>query len=227
MIAACACAATFALLAVLVTTGWARLVEMDTQLSARAYEFTLAHGGFQDAALVVTHLGSGWTVTAMTAVVAVLLAARREWLMGWWLVLTMMGSALLSKVLKVGLERMRPSGAGELTSAHGFSFPSGHTQAATVAYVAVVLVVGWQVLRPDRGARLLSTVLVVTLVGAVGLSRIFLGAHWPSDVVGGWLSGSAWVLAATAALLSRLRAAGERTAAGLVSPAGSDDPGEQ
>ena len=135
-----------------------------------------------------------------------LLAVRRKWLLGWWLVLTVTGSALLSTALKVGLERMRPASAGELTSAHGFSFPSGHTQAATVAYVAIVLVVGWQVLRPARRARVLSAVLVVVVVGAVGLSRIYLGAHWPSDVLGGWLSGSAWVLAATAVLLSRLRA---------------------
>ena len=154
---------------------------------------------------MITNLAYGGTVTVLTGIVAVVLALRRRWLLGWWLVLTVAGSALLSTVLKVSLDRLRPDNAGELTSAHGFSFPSGHTQAATVTYVSIVLVVGWQVLSPGRAARVASTIAVTVVVGAVGLSRIYLGAHWPSDVLGGWLSGSAWVLAATAVLLGIAR----------------------
>jgi undecaprenyl-diphosphatase len=202
--AALGCAAGFLLLAILVTSGWSRLVAVDERWSGRAFAFTLAHPTFEDATRFVTNLADGWTVTVLTAVVALVLAARREWLLGWWLVVTVAGSAVLSTVVKVSLERMRPDSAGELTSAHGFSFPSGHTQAATVTYVSVVLVVGWQLLRPSRAARVTSVVAVTLVVGAVGLSRIYLGAHWPSDVLGGWLSGSAWVLTATLVLLSRL-----------------------
>ena len=200
-VATIGCAAGFVLVAVLITTGWARLAEVDQGWSSRAFAFTLAHPTFADAARVVTNLGDGWTVTILTGVVAVALAFRREWLLGWWLVITVAGSALLSTIVKFSLERIRPDSAGELTSAHGFSFPSGHTQAATVTYVSVVLVVAWQMLRPRHPARIASMAAVIAVVGAVGLSRIYLGAHWPSDVIGGWLSGSAWVLAATLVLV--------------------------
>ena len=201
--AAAACALGFAVVAALVTAGWSPLVTFDEDWSSRAYAFTLAHDHFRDVAQVVTDLADGWTIAALAAVVAVVLALRRMWLLAWWLVLTVAGSALLSTVLKVGLDRLRPLSAGELTSAHGFSFPSGHTQAATVTYASIVLVVGWEVLHPSRATRVASAVVVTLVIGAVGLSRIYLGAHWPSDVLGGWLSGSAWVLAATVVLLGR------------------------
>ena len=94
---------------------------------------------------------------------------------------------------------------GVLSSAQGYSFPSGHTQAATVTYTAVVLVVGWQLARPGPVARRTSAAIVVAVVAGVGLSRIYLGVHWPSDVLGGWLLGSAWVTAATFVLLRYVR----------------------
>lgn len=205
VVAAAACAVAFVLVAALVAAGWSPLEELDHSWSPRAYAFTVSHEGFQGAARFVTNLADGWTVTLLTAAVALVLGVRHRWLLGSWLVLTVAGSAVLSTVLKVSLDRVRPDSAGALTSAHGFSFPSGHTQAATVTYVSIVLVVGWQVVRPSRPARVASAVLVTVVVGAVGLSRISLGAHWPSDVLGGWLSGSAWVLAATAVLLGRAR----------------------
>lgn len=199
-VAAAACAAAFAVVAWLVASGWSRLADVDLAWSGRAYTFTLDHDGFEQVARLITYLAYGGTVTVLTGIVAVVLALRRRWLLGWWLVLTVSGSAVLSTVLKISLDRLRPESAGELTSASGFSFPSGHTQAATVTYVSIVLVVGWQVLRPRRAARVVSSIVVTMVVGGVGLSRIYLGAHWPSDVLGGWLCGSAWVLAATLVL---------------------------
>lgn len=228
VVAAVTCAVGFVVVAGLVTTGWSRLTEADRGWSSRAYAFTLAHNDFEHVAQVISDLANGWTVTVLTGMVALLLAARRRWLLGWWLVLTVSGSAVLSTCLKVGLERLRPASAGDLTSAHGFSFPSGHTQAATVTYVAIILVVGWQILHPNRAARLVSAALVTALVGAIGLSRIYLGAHWPSDVLGGWLSGSAWVLVATVVLLDRSRGSSRHRLEGPtdVNSVG-DDPLEQ
>ena len=203
--ASIACAAAFLVLAVVVTVGSHWLDSLDLRISARAYAFTLDHPWCEAMARVATFLGNGQTVTVMTAVVAVACAWQRRWLLGGWLALTVAGGALVGTAVKVLVERVRPDSAGVLTSAQGFSFPSGHARGATIAYVAVFLVVAWQVFRPHRGARVASAAAVAVVVGAVGLSRVFLGAHWPSDVLGGWLLGSAWVTASTAVLLRMTR----------------------
>jgi undecaprenyl-diphosphatase len=196
-----ACGIPFVLLAIVVSVGWDSLVAFDKRWSARAYSFTLAHGWCETLARAATSLGNALTVTAVTAVVTVgcVLAGRR--LLGFWLTVTVAGSGLANTAIKYTIERVRPASAGVLTSAHGFAFPSGHTQIATVTYPAVILVVGWQLRQPGRLVRRTSAALVTLAVAAVGLSRIFLGVHWPTDVLGGWLLGSTWVTASTAVLL--------------------------
>lgn len=201
--ASVACAAAFVALAAAVTAGSTWLERFDERISARAYAFTLDHQWCEAMARVATFLGNGGTVTVVTALVALTCAWKGRWPLGLWLALTVGGSALVGTVVKVSMERVRPGSAGVLTSAQGFAFPSGHARGATVTYVAVVLVVGWQVRRPARGVRVASAAAVTAVVGVVGLSRVFLGAHWPSDVLGGWLLGSAWVTASTAVLLWR------------------------
>jgi membrane-associated phospholipid phosphatase len=201
-----ACAVLFVLLAIAVSVGWDSLVAFDKRWSSRAYSFTLAHGWCETLARAATSLGNGLTVTAVTAVVAIACMLARRRTLGLWLAVTVAGSALVNSALKYAMERVRPATAGVVTSAHGFAFPSGHTQIATVTYPAIILVVGWQLLEPGQLLRRLSAAVVTLVVAAVGLSRIFLGAHWPTDVLGGWLFGSAWVTASTAVMLRRIAA---------------------
>jgi undecaprenyl-diphosphatase len=204
--ASAVCAAAFALLAGLVSAGNPRLTDLDFRWQHRAYAFTLGHDWCASLAHGATWLGSGAGVAVVTTAAALrCLVGRRAGLAG-WLVATVAGSALVNAVAKAGLGRVRPSSAGALTSAQGLAFPSGHTQAATVTYVAVVLVVGWRAGWVPERLRPASVVVVTAVVAAVGLSRILLGAHWPSDVLGGWLLGSAWVTAATAVLVRARRA---------------------
>ncbi len=203
--ASVACACAFVALAVVVSIGSPWLDSLDLRISTRAYAFTLDHPWCEAMARVATFLGNGQTVTAVTAVVALACAWQRRWLLGGWLAVTVAGGAIVGTAVKVSVERVRPDSAGALTSAQGFSFPSGHSRGATIVYVAVCLVVGWQVFRPHRRARVTSAAAVTAVIGAVGLSRVLLGAHWPSDVVGGWLLGSAWVTASTAVLLRLTR----------------------
>jgi undecaprenyl-diphosphatase len=191
----------FLLLAGLVWAGNDRLTAYDARWSARAYAFTLDHDWCSALAHGATWLGSGPVVVALTAAVTLVCLAGRRWRLAGWLVATVAGSALVNTLLKAGLDKARPSSAGALTSAHGFAFPSGHTQAATVTYVAVFLVVGVRVGWVAGRLRPAAVAVVTAVVAAVGLSRVLLGAHWPSDVAGGWLLGSAWVVAATVVLL--------------------------
>lgn len=193
----------FLVLAGLVWTGNDRLTAYDARSSAHAYAFTLDHDWCSTLAHGATWLASGPVVVVLTAVATLLCLVGRRWGLAWWLVATVAGSALVNSLLKVGLDRARPSSAGLLTTAHGFAFPSGHTQAATVTYVAIVLVVGGQTRLVAGWRRPAAVAAVTAVVAAVGVSRVLLGAHWPSDVAGGWLLGSAWVMAATALLLRR------------------------
>ncbi len=113
-----------------------------------------------------------------------------------YLLVTAIGGSLLNTLVKVAVSRPRPVVDHPVSDAVGQSFPSGHAMIATVTYGAL-LVALWPWLpsrlrRPVVGA----TVVVVILVGT---SRLLLGLHFVSDVVGGFILGSAWLAAVTAA----------------------------
>jgi undecaprenyl-diphosphatase len=105
------------------------------------------------------------------------------------------------------VHRVRPPQRDWAMDAGGYAFPSGHTTAATLA----AGLLAWAVSRhlTDRRGRFAVWVLAVGYAGLVGWSRVWLGVHWPLDVLGGWVLGSSW-LAGIAALVAvaphRLRA---------------------
>lgn len=197
---AAGCSAAFALLALLVRTAWTSGVPFDERWSTKAFTFTLGHHWSQVLARAATWTGSTSTLAVLTACVVLACALARRFSLGAWLAVTVAGSALLNTIVKAAMARTRPPTVGGLASADGFAFPSGHAQGAVATYTAIVLVVGWQIWQPGRRGRVTSATAVTLLVAAVGFSRVLLGVHWPTDVVGGWLLGSAWVLAATAVL---------------------------
>jgi undecaprenyl-diphosphatase len=98
----------------------------------------------------------------------------------------LLGASLATQVIKVSIGRVRPP-EGAAVPAPGFSFPSGHTLNGTVTYGLIALLV-WRSDLPLWVRRVVAVALGV-LVFLIGLSRIALGVHYPSDVVGGWLGG--------------------------------------
>jgi membrane-associated phospholipid phosphatase len=140
----------------------------------------------------------------LSAVGGVLLLRRRSWWLG---ALAGVGALVVGQVLRVGLAalvaRDRPPRADWAASAAGYSFPSGHTVSATLA--AGLLCLG--LLRTARRAWRIAGI-AVALCWAVldGVSRIYQGVHWPSDVLAGWLFGSMLILL-IAALLATDRVA--------------------
>jgi len=100
------------------------------------------------------------------------------------------GASLWTHVVKVSIGRLRPP-EGALVPAPGFSFPSGHALNSMVTYGLIALLI-WRTDLP-AWVRLVSAIGLATLVALIGLSRIALGVHYPSDVVGGWLAGLAIV----------------------------------
>jgi undecaprenyl-diphosphatase len=119
---------------------------------------------------------------------------------------TLIASALFTDIVKDLVARPRPPGATIVPTA-GFSFPSGHALNSTTTY-GLVAVVFWRSRLP-HALRLTAAVIGVTLPILVGLSRIALDVHYPSDVLGGWLAGVAFV--ASGATLISVRVAMDRT----------------
>ena len=96
---------------------------------------------------------------------------------------------LLVHLQKIGIGRLRPEDREHLVQVQSLSFPSGHSTNSMIVFLALALVVA-----PARHRKLAVLLAVVGSV-IIGISRPMLGVHWPSDVIGGWSFGAAWVLA--------------------------------
>lgn len=142
--------------------------------------------------LGLTFLGIAPVMAFQSAVVVLTLAATRRPLLAWALLLTMIGEVTLEFVTKEIVHRARPE-VFRLASATGYSFPSGHALASTCLYGFLAFFVLWPMARA-LGYRLALLALGVALPLGIGLSRIYLGVHYPSDVLGGWLGGVIWLL---------------------------------
>ena len=113
-----------------------------------------------------------------------------------FLVVTAIGGGAIDTVAKMAIDRPRPVVDHPIATALGKSFPSGHAMGATVFYGALLVAV-WPILAPRwRRPALIAT---ITLVLAVGTSRLFLGVHFLTDVIGGFLLGLAWLSGSVAA----------------------------
>ena len=180
----------FGLLLLLVRGGWPPLVSFD-----RNAVDTLNHAVAGDRIAVtvltaVTNLGGRtilfWLVTVSTAVMLI----RRQYQLTAYLVVTGLGALALDPAIKAMVGRLRPMVPAPVATAPGYSFPSGHVLDATVFYGVMLLV--FLPIIPGR-LRKLAMGLVIALVVAIGFSRVAIGVHYPSDVIGGWLLGVAWL----------------------------------
>lgn len=145
----------------------------------------------------ITFLGSSSFLVPASLVLAGLLGWRdRGWRRAAAVIVTMAGSLVLTVVVKNAVGRLRPPAAdvvGRVST--GYAFPSGHTLNSAV-FAGLLCPVVLAASRPGLGWRLLAVAGPIALALAVGLSRIVLGYHWPTDVLGGWLLAAAWLAAA-------------------------------
>jgi undecaprenyl-diphosphatase len=155
---------------------------------------------------VITMLGSPvpWIVVGA---LAMWLLWRRRWFLFGTLLAGAAGGKLLELALKRTIQRHRPSEAAALLSGHSFSFPSGHALNSTVCYTLAVFVLATALRWPVRmRARWYAAAGAVAL--AVGFSRLYLGMHFPSDVLGGLIAGVAWVVLCMAGIRVATKRAG-------------------
>ncbi|HEX8769141.1 MAG TPA: phosphatase PAP2 family protein [Acidimicrobiales bacterium] len=131
--------------------------------------------------VVIVGLGWAWWTWRRTSLPLVMLLAA-------WL-----GAEVLFNVAKLLVDRPRPPIASSVQHFGGLAFPSGHaTQAAAVWGMVAVLAVMSMATRPTKTAVCAAA---ITIVVVVGLTRVYLGAHWTTDVLGGWFLGGAWTAA--------------------------------
>jgi undecaprenyl-diphosphatase len=142
--------------------------------------------------VAVTTIGSPAAMAILTVVVAAVLAYRRWWvvLAGW--LAANAGGGVLDWALKHIIHRARPAGAGVFLYGGSFSFPSGHAMGSLIGYgmLAYLLITFWPPARRHRTAVIIGTAVLVLLIG---FSRLYLGVHFLSDVIGGFAAGAVWL----------------------------------
>lgn len=218
-----AAALVFTILLLLVRVRWKPLESVDHDGAAWLNNLIAGHAAAVTVVKDITMLGSTVVLSVVIAAACVLLALRRRWRLAIYLIVTGAGALVLDPVLKVLVGRLRPVVAHPIAHAPGNSFPSGHAFGSIVCYGALLLV--FLPAAASRWRRWFGIAIAV-IVAVVGISRILLGVHFISDVVGGWALGVAWLGLTSFAFELTRRAAGlpvtEPVAEGL-EPEAHDD----
>lgn len=153
--------------------------------------------------VVLTQLGGVWGVFVLSMTGIALLWRRRMYRMATLLAASVGGAALLNLLLKTFFQRARPALWERLVMEDSYSFPSGHAMASSALALSFI-VICW----PTRW-RYVSIICAVLYIALIGFSRLYLGVHYPTDVLGGWIVSAGWVVAVVVALRYRTWSKGE------------------
>ncbi len=153
----------------------------------------------QEAMRDVTALGGVTVMTLVTLVGVAAFLMHRRYRHAAILAGTVLLADVSSQVLKTLYSRPRPELVPHGSYVYSASFPSGHSTMSAATFLTLAMLIAS--LEPNRGTKILVYVLAMVLVLAIGLSRVYLGVHWPSDVLAGWCLGAAWALAGWLVLL--------------------------
>ena len=185
------CLVVLALLGSGVRTDFHPQMELDAEVSEALYAGDRRAGTLDGLLEVLTAPGLSWVRFLVFLPVLVLLLRRRSWWTAAWLVTAVVLVAPLTGLLKDYFGRVRPDFAEGGARYDSLSFPSGHSS-GIATLVTVALILAWPLLAAR--ARRWALVVGIFLVLLVGLTRMWLGVHFLSDVVGGWALGVGWAL---------------------------------
>lgn len=174
----------FLLLALLVATGGSEMIDRPIIQAVRAPDLH----ELLEPLRVITELGSTLWAVGVTSVASLLVAlAIGPWRHGVAAAATITVAALANSLIKLAVARTRPELLEPIIREAGFSFPSGHASHSAVGYGILAVLVSRT--RLPRAARAAIVIGLVVLVFLIGLSRVWLGVHYPTDVLAGWIAG--------------------------------------
>lgn len=139
-----------------------------------------------------TSLGGVAVLTLVTILAAGFLFSRRKPGLGIFLLAAVGSGALVSTLLKSLFFRARPTVVDHLVQVHSASFPSGHAMNSAVVYLTLGTLLALSM--GEKRVRIYLVSVAIGLTTLVGVNRIYLGVHWPTDVVAGWGVGAAWAI---------------------------------
>ena len=159
-----------------------------------------------EAARDLTSLGSIIVLVIITlAVVGYLFLARRS-AVAWLTLITVFGGIALSDLLKLAFERARPDVVNPLARVFTTSFPSGHATLSAITYLTIGAILARSQPLSTISVYFLSLAAFLTML--IGVSRIYLGVHYPTDVLAGWRIGAAWAMGCWA-IMTYLQSVGQ------------------
>jgi len=151
------------------------------------------------AAIDFTALGSITDLCLIVLLAAGLFAALGRWREAGWLVAAPLSGLILATIFKDAVGRQRPPLAMHAVAASNASFPSGHAMLSAIVYLTLAALVSRFAGRGRVAIYALACGLFLAL--AIGASRVYLGVHWPTDVIAGWALGAAWATLWSLAIL--------------------------
>jgi undecaprenyl-diphosphatase len=154
---------------------------------------------FEEAMRDITALGGFTVLTLVTVVATLAFLIHRRWAHATVMAGTALAAQLCSSLLKSFYDRPRPDLVPHGVDVYSASFPSGHSMLSAATYLTLAALIAS--LETKRRSKVLVFGLALILMAAIGFSRVYMGVHWPSDVLAGWCAGAAWALAAWLALM--------------------------
>lgn len=166
----------------------------------------LGPGWFEEMARDITGLGGTGVLTLLTLAAVGFLILQRKSHTALYVALAIGSGIVMSTVLKTLIDRPRPDLVPHSQLVYTSSFPSGHSMMSAVVFLTLGALLAGVQTRRRLSAYLLGVASLLTLL--VGASRVYLGVHWPTDVLAGWTAGAAWALLCWA-IAERLRRRGD------------------